>query len=348
MYSLSNVARHQLPSSAAQGGGGVYVLDLQRTGGGLVAALASDRSLSLLDPARLGQGPPAAAWRADHGGATTTLRPFGAGEGAALVCTAGEDGTVGVWDVRLRGDAARVAHFRASDAPILSMACSASTPTIAVGTELQNHTASIFLWDVRAAPTARAHYDQAHSDDVTALAWHPSDPALLLSGSTDGLVSLHDTRIADEDELTLQTHNHDASIHHAGFLSDSLAFALSHDERFAIYDVARDGDDAAPTNLPSGDLRAVLGCQYVADVTPKTDGSGAIIGAGSHDRQSFELVFLAKDPAGQSWVLDKSNSVGLPGAHGDEIVRSFCFFDQEQLVLTAGEDGAVKAWRPTG
>jgi hypothetical protein len=34
----------------------------------------------------------------------------------------------------------------ASQAPILSMACSLDTQTIAVGTELQNHTASIHLW----------------------------------------------------------------------------------------------------------------------------------------------------------------------------------------------------------
>lgn len=58
----------------------------------------------------------------------------------------------------------------------------------------------------------------------------------------------------------------------------------------------------------------------------------------------FELVFLAKG-ADQSWVLDRENTVGLPGAHGEEIIRSFCFFDEEQLVFTAGEDGNVKAWR---
>lgn len=62
-------------------------------------------------------------------------------------------------------------------------------------------------------------------------------------------------------------------------------------------------------------------------------------------RQMFELVFLAK---GDAWALDRDNSVGLPGAHGEEIVRSFCFFDEEQVVFTAGEDGNIKGWRPSG
>lgn len=64
-------------------------------------------------------------------------------------------------------------------------------------------------------------------------------------------------------------------------------------------------------------------------------------------RQVFELIFLAKNQLpGPQWVFDRQNSVGLPGGHGEEIVRSFCFFDDAQLVFTAGEDGNVKAWRP--
>ncbi|POR39246.1 Putative WD repeat-containing protein [Tolypocladium paradoxum] len=226
------------------------------------------------------------------------------------------------------------------------MACSSGTQTIAVGTELHNHTASIHLWDVRAAPTPRAHYQDLHSDDITALAFHASTPALLLSGATDGLVSVSDTRVPDEDELTLQTLNHGASIHAAGFLGGAGdVYALSHDERFALYDVAEERVTGDATQA-FGDLRALLGCRYVAGVTPKTDGSGAIVGVGAQDRQSFELVFLARDQRGQSWMLDRDNNVGLPGAHGEDIVRAFCFFDEEQLVFTAGEDGDIKAWRP--
>jgi hypothetical protein len=63
-----------------------------------------------------------------------------------------------------------------------------------------------------------------------------------------------------------------------------------------------------------------------------------------NSKQNFELVFLAKTPD-NAWALDHDNRVVLPGAHGSEIVRSFCFFDDEQVVFTTGEDGNVKAWR---
>jgi hypothetical protein len=177
------------------------------------------------------------------------------------------------------------------------LACSPSTSTIAVGTELANHQASILLWDIRGAqPAPKAAYHDLHSDDITQLAFHPS-PAqaqLLLSGSTDGLVSVHDTSVADEDELTIQTLNLNASIHRAAFIggaqaqATSLVGALSHDERFAVYDVGeeRSSGDAV---RDFGDLRAVLGCQYVADVVPKADGTGAILGAGS---QEYVLLFV--------------------------------------------------------
>jgi WD repeat-containing protein 89 len=114
------------------------------------------------------------------------------------------------------------------------------------------------------------------------LQFHPSDPHILLSGSTDGLINAYDTRISDEDDVTIQTFNHGASIHHAGFLSDTEVFAISHDERLALYSLAEDfAHGAAMTDF--GDIREALGCQYVADVAVKTGGSGAIVGAGSQE-----------------------------------------------------------------
>ncbi|KAG6003035.1 hypothetical protein E4U21_002423 [Claviceps maximensis] len=338
MYTLANVATHHFPSQET------YVLDVRRTTAGLTT-ISSDQHLSLLSPARLADGP-LRSWLTPHGN-VTALRVLDDVGGGAVVCTAGEDGTVGVWDLRL-GEAARVAHFTAANAPILSLACNASTKTIALGTELHNHSASLHLWDLRSLPQgqAQAHYQDLHSDDITELAFHPSNPAVLLSGSTDGLVNIYDTRIADEDELTIQTFNHNASIHHAAFLTDTEVLALSHDEQFALYDVAEERENGDAVQV-FGDLRSVLECQYVAGMTIKADGSGAVVGCGAQNQHLFKLTFLAKNQHDEpKWAFDTNNSVGLPGAHGDEVVRSFCFFDEAQLVFTAGEDGTVKAWRP--
>ena len=68
---------------------------------------------------------------------------------------------------------------------------------------------------------------------------------------------------------------------------------------------------------------------------------------------------LGRQPA---WNFSQESKVTLPGAHGSEIVRSFCFLDEvrsidffagtviltlakHKMVLTAGEDGKINAWR---
>ncbi|PHH73268.1 hypothetical protein CDD82_5563 [Ophiocordyceps australis] len=217
--------------------------------------------------------------------------------------------------------------------------------------------------DIRSSPQPRATYTQLHSDDITALSTHPLLPGTLLSASADGLVSMHDTRIADEDEATLLTRNLGASVHRAGFLSPEMLFALSSDELFALYPVHHG------KTLEFGDLRNVLACRYVADVLPKTDGSGAILGAGNQEylflllllyylvpitealtissEQAFNMMLLSRS-SDTNWSFDPAASIRLPGAHGAEVVRAYCFFDEHQLVFTAGEDGCIKAWRPGG
>lgn len=157
-------------------------------------------------------------------------------------------------------------------------------------------------------------------------------------------MNICDTRITDEDEVVIQAFNHDASIHHAAFLNDTEVYAVSHDEKLALYDMA-EGYEKGTATTDFGDMRQVLGCQYIANVSAKVNGAGAVIGAGTHDQQKFELVHLGKGGDSSSWTLDRENSVALTGAHGSEIVRSFCFYDEAGVVFTAGEDGFIKAWR---
>jgi hypothetical protein len=137
-----------------------------------------------------------------------------------------------------------------------------------------------------------------NNDDITDLHFHPSRRNHLLSGGIDGLVSIFDTNITDEDDSLLQVVNH-GPIHKAGFLSDEVVFALSHDEQLSIHAVTRDTEDATmpsagtPADTPRfsaddippvhfGDLRPVLQCDYVIDVLQFDDR--CFVAAGTHSR----------------------------------------------------------------
>ncbi|CZT12523.1 related to WD40 repeat protein [Rhynchosporium agropyri] len=331
MYNLNIQSQFHISSPA-----GTYVYDIIPVAAGL-ASISSDDTLRLLDPLALDSGPVKEIKKANKD--VTCLKAVGEGD-SVVVCTAGRDGRVVMWDPRTVG---MVGECRSEgDAPILSLATTSSYG-LAAGTELTNHQASVLVWDMRDLTAPVVNYIESHSDDVTELQFHPTRPQILLSGSTDGLVNIFNTTIIDEEDALHQTINHGASISHANFLSDVDIFAVSHDEKFSTYQLVTNPEEGVEEPLPvhHGDVRELLGGEYVANVVRRPDG-GAVIGVGTHSRESFDLIQLRNNPP---WTFSPESKVTLPGAHGSEIVRSFCFLDSHQTVLTCGEDGQIKAWK---
>jgi WD40 repeat protein len=137
-----------------------------------------------------------------------------------------------------------------------------------------------------------------NNDDITDLHFHPARRNHILSGGIDGLVSIFDISINDEDDSLLQVVNH-GPIHKAGFLSNEVIFALSHDEQFSIYALTNDAEEAAmplagslsdtvhatPNDVPPvhfGDLRPVLHCDYAIEVLQFGDNTFVV--TGTHSR----------------------------------------------------------------
>lgn len=104
-----------------------------------------------------------------------------------------------------------------------------------------------------------------NNDEITVAEFHPSKSNILLTGGDDGLVSVFDTNIVEEEDSLLQAINH-GPIHKAGFLGNDRIFALSSDQNFAVHPVSTPGDEEDPSPTLLGDLRPVIPCQYVVDV----------------------------------------------------------------------------------
>jgi hypothetical protein len=96
-------------------------------------------------------------------------------------------------------------------------------------------------------------------------------------------MNIYNTTISDEEEALHQTINHGHSIHHANFLTDVDIFALSHDEKFSMYELVTNPEEGVEESRPFhfGDMRETLNGEYVANVLRRPDGS-AVLGIGSH------------------------------------------------------------------
>lgn len=69
----------------------------------------------------------------------------------------------------------------------------------------------LMFWDVRYAKILGAYWE-SHSDDVTAVRFHPSQVHSLSSGSTDGLLNVFNLMEPAEDDALLYSFNTNSSV----------------------------------------------------------------------------------------------------------------------------------------
>jgi WD40 repeat protein len=181
-------------------------------------------------------------------------------------------------------------------------------------------------------------YEESHTDTVTQLAFHPTHENLLLSGSTDGLVSIFDVEQAEEEDALQQVLNPRSAVHCAGFIAEDQVYVVSTDEQYSIHTLAKTlaEDEQVPPPIEFGDMRERLKCTYVIDVLLQSDGPPLM----AHGHTESGTLALTSMGNPKSWELGQS--ISLAGAHGEEIVRDVLLADGR--AYTCGEDGTVKVW----
>lgn len=178
------------------------------------------------------------------------------------LCTAGRDAYIRGWDTRSMQKTFEIKEPKS--AGFSAIAC--HDHYIAAGTESTKEglgDVSVQVYDTRKPATVLRTYEESHTDTITDIAWHPAQKNLLLSGSTDGLVSIFDVDQADEEDAIQQVLNPRSAVHCSGFLADDQAYVLSTDEQFTVYGLNKTGtaEDAALPVAEFGDLRPQLDCE---------------------------------------------------------------------------------------
>jgi WD40 repeat protein len=298
-----------------------------------LATIGSDDTLRLFDPnLKLSQ-----ATSSCHAG-VTCLTSSDDNSNNVQFLTGGRDGLVRCWDPRSRGHIAQASDPRGNG--IASLA--SRDRFIAVGTESLKEglgDVSVLLYDTRNFTAPIRQYEESHTDTITQLVFHPTQPNLLLSGSTDGLASIFDVEQTDEEDALQQVLNPRSAVHCAGFIAEDQVYVVSTDEQYSIHTLAKtlSEDEEVPPPIQFGDMRERLQCTYVIDVVLQSSGGPPLIAHGNAESGKLSLTSLGSPG---SWALGQS--LDLPDAHGSEIVRGVLL--DAGLTYTCGEDGTVKVW----
>lgn len=246
--------------------------------------------------------------------------------------TAGRDGVIQLWDVRAQASNIQTSEPRSRG--FSSITC--HDQNIAAGTESTKEglgDVSVLFYDTRNLSVPVRNYTESHTDTITQLAFHPTQPNLLLSGSTDGLVSIFDVNVEDEDDALQRVLNPRSAVHCAGFLSPTEVYVATTDECLSIYSLA---ESDSPSAMEFGDVREKVDCMYIIDIV---NGPQPAMAYGHNFNQTLSIVELDV-----SRLYSFGAKINLPGAHGEEVVRDLMILGKEKKAMSCGEDGQVKVW----
>lgn len=145
---------------------------------------------------------------------------------------------------------------------------------------------------------------ESHTDTITHLAFHVSSPPThtnveqasktpiavhLISSSTDGLITVFDPSIPDEDDSVMTVLNNRNAIQHFqdfpqeghGLIQSGHICTISHDEKMSIHSVAHHESETETSDPQTVDLRGHLKCDYVIGLQAMQGGGGLVLAVGA-------------------------------------------------------------------
>ncbi|KAK7471070.1 hypothetical protein VKT23_002486 [Stygiomarasmius scandens] len=269
-----------------------------------------------------------------------------AGSSRPTLVSSGKDGSIKVWDERTGSHSIKMTNLGKSR-PLLSFDVSPNGLTVAAGTDLQGDDAFILYWDPRQPAAPLRTHSSTHSDDITVLEYSSTSSNVLLSASSDGLISLSNSEEDDEDEAVVHVANWGCSVSQAGWIRSengeaTKIWAGSDMETFSTWSEQLDLLQTQNIREPSIHTGSHT---WVTDylITCHNSNSselGVFVGSNEGD---IALLSSSPAPTSSSWTMHKLWSQGHVG-----IVRSVLWDSTNHVLVSGGEDAKINVWSGLG
>ncbi|XP_043930328.1 WD repeat-containing protein 89 [Protopterus annectens] len=282
-----------------------------------------------------------------HSGPVCGIR-FAQKNGNILFSASG-DGTVKCWDIRSSSlEAVQIFNGYPSNV-FTSFDISCNDIVICAGTEKVEEDSFMVFWDSRFCSNTDLSkdplgvYSESHSDDITQICFHPTKPDVVVSGSTDGLVNIFDISIDNEDDALLATCNSDSSVSFVNWCGEDYRqiCCLTHSEGLVWWNLAHIDTEDPITLLQVRDAREAVHID--------NGNIDYLIGSVYHEKAE-RLFVLAGTFTGKLHLINSSTEgltyvCSLKDGHS-AMIRSFHWNQENNTLLTAGEDAQLLLWKP--
>ncbi|KAL9700637.1 hypothetical protein quinque_004078 [Culex quinquefasciatus] len=269
------------------------------------------------------------------------VRFFNGDPNLLMACT--EEGVVSLYDLRLGKS---VFGFEdGSEGPRKTMTTfdvNQNDRVLCASTEVQKGGDSFLLFfDIRERKFLGSYWE-CHSEDITNVRFHPSNPDLLVSGSVDGLINVFDISQPTEDDAMQYCFNVDTAIeslnwHRNPGTGKDWVSCVTTTNGFQLYDVESQDPEVEFDREKITEFicrKSSIDCNVVGAYN---EGDGALtLLAGSNYNKGECLRSLR--------YSDKSFQPFQNFLHNKQIVRASVYSEKENALITTGESGLITVW----
>jgi WD40 repeat protein len=278
------------------------------------------------------------------------------------------DQTVCFWDIRQN----RLNFKLNFQHEIYSTSLGLNDHLLAVGVSNEIH-----FYDLRNCGRPLGIYSDCHTDIVTKLAFHPTNPSIILSGGEDGLICCFNTAVPPQHDAVLSIMNTECSVRDFGYFGSNDGFegvfAISTIETLSLWHYPSAQRLSSYPNIRTG-----VGSDYLVNCWYESAGAGTPgetdtlhLLSGSHAGEGFvhEITPSSIEPKGSlesapvqssssTDAINNSSSSQYSVGHNDTIrcVYPLGFHSPKNIslqnhsspltcgLLTGGEDGTLCLW----